>query len=117
MFFNERYIVEPEPIEELRHLQPEVLESLVSRLTLPVEWLLVSGSEKARIRDGRVGWHKIRCFSHQLALKYQSVKEGAPLSSRLGIVVGLSASGQMIWLITIVTFHGAVVAAMLVFFF
>jgi len=32
MFFNERYIVEPEPIEELRHLQPEVLESLVCPL-------------------------------------------------------------------------------------
>jgi PilZ domain len=39
------------------------------------------------------------------------------LCSKLGTVVGLSASAQMIWLITIVTFLGAVVAAMLVFLF
>jgi hypothetical protein len=38
------------------------------------------------------------------------------LCSKLGTVVGLSAS-QMIWLITIVTFLGAVVAVMLVFLF
>ena len=39
------------------------------------------------------------------------------LCSKLGTVVGLSASAQMIWLITILTFLGAVVAAMLVFLF
>jgi hypothetical protein len=39
------------------------------------------------------------------------------LCSKLGTVVGLSASARMIWLITIVTFLGAVVAAMLVFLF
>src|SRR6266446_10685771 len=39
------------------------------------------------------------------------------LCSKLGTVVGLSASAQMIWLITIVTFLGAVVAAMLGFLF
>ena len=39
------------------------------------------------------------------------------LCSKLGTVVGLSASAQMIWLITIVTFLGAVVAVMLVFLF
>ena len=35
----------------------------------------------------------------------------------LGTVVGLSASAPMVWLITIVTFLGAVVAAILVFLF
>ena len=36
---------------------------------------------------------------------------------RLGIFVGLSASAQMIWLITILIFLGAAVAVMLVFWF
>src|SRR6266478_9365353 len=49
-------------------------------------------------------------------VQFSSVKEG-PSCSRLGTVVGLSASAQMIWLITIMTFLGAVVAAMLVFLF
>src|SRR4029453_7387191 len=47
---------------------------------------------------------------------YQSVKEG-PACRKLGIVVGLSASAEMIWLITIVTFLSAVIAVMLVYWF
>src|SRR5207245_11359320 len=39
------------------------------------------------------------------------------LCSKLGTVVGLSASAQMIWLLNSLTFLGAVVAAMLVFLF
>src|SRR5882724_3187133 len=39
------------------------------------------------------------------------------LCSKLGTVVGLSASAQMIWLITILLFLGAAVAVMLVFWF
>ncbi len=49
-------------------------------------------------------------------VQFSSVKEG-PSCSRLGTVVGLSASAQMIWLITITIFLGAVVAVMLVFWF
>ena len=46
------------------------------------------------------------------------ISEGSPpLSSRLSFVVGLSASGQMIWLITIAIFLCALVAVMLVFWF
>ena len=49
-------------------------------------------------------------------VQFSSVKEN-PSCSRLGTVVGLSASAQMIWLITIVIFLGAVVTVMLVFWF
>ena len=44
------------------------------------------------------------------------MKDG-PSCSRLGTVVGLSASAQMIWLITILIFLGAAIAVMLVFWF
>ena len=50
-----------------------------------------------------------------LALKYQPAKESLPPSSSLAAIVGLSASEQMIWLMTIVAFLGTVVAAMLLF--
>jgi hypothetical protein len=49
-------------------------------------------------------------------VQFSSAKEN-PSCSRLGTVVGLSASAQMIWLITIVIFLGAVVTVMLVFWF